>query len=132
MSADFLTFLVNETFKHKQAEGTTLFEQKLNDYGLNYKRGEFIPQLQILRFNTELGLIDCPVNWSLFSIEDHIIIDENKDSDHLFSILNKHWPMNKLLIAQADGFCFMVFLKKGEDVHLRDLLNPQEFLIKAA
>jgi hypothetical protein len=28
----------------------------------------------------------------------------------------------------ADGFCYIVGLKSGDETHLHDLLNPQEWL----
>ena len=139
---DFLTFLVDETLKLQisgEAELSSL-ELKLRDYGLMFFRGEFVPQLQILRFRTTFGILDIPINWSVFAIDtiksmgkkstlDHVIDDEN-DNDHLLSVLRSVWPdhIEKILITHAEGFCYVVGLRIGEDSHLHDLLNPTEFL----
>jgi hypothetical protein len=139
---DFLTFLVDETLKLQisgEAELSSL-ELKLRDYGLMFFRGEFVPQLQILRFRTTFGILDIPINWSVFAIDtikymgkkstlDNVIDDEN-DNDHLLSVLRSVWPddLEKILITHAEGFCYVVGLRIGEDSHLHDLLNPTEFL----
>lgn len=136
---DFLSFLVDETLRlQKAGEGTlSSFELKLNDYGLSFLKGEFIPQTQLLRFRTTFGLLDIPINWSLFSVDsshlgDHII-DHKNDQDYLLKIFKHHWisEIDKLLVTHADGFCYIVGIKEGEDFYLHDLLNPQE-LLKAA
>ncbi len=132
---DLISFLVNETLRLQKDERDHLssLELKLKDYSLSYLRGFFIPQFQILRFKTELGAIDVPINWSVFSVSEHqeaIIIDADEDKDALFMIFQKNWQpeMKKLLITHADGYCYLIGLKEGEDVHLHDLLNPQEWL----
>ncbi len=133
--SDFISFLVNETLRLHQDERTQLssLELKLNDYSLSYLRGFFIPQFRVLRFKTEMGTIDVPINWSVFSVSEHqegIILDAHDDKDALFMIFQKNWrpEMEKLLITHADGYCYLIGLKKGEEVHLHDLLNPQEWL----
>jgi hypothetical protein len=138
---DFLSFLVDETLKLQtsgEAELSSL-ELKLRDYELVFLKGEFVPQLQVLRFQTTFGILDIPINWSIFAVEtdlkntkhnlDHLINDEN-DDDHLLEVLRSVWPeqLEKLLITHAEGFCYVVGLRKGEDSHLHDLLNPTEFL----
>lgn len=133
---DFVAFLVDETLKLQNSREFELssLELKLKDYGLNYLRGEFIPQLQVLRFNTSFGIIDVPVNWSIFSIESsseqNVILDNQNDIDHFFEIIKSSWgyPLEKLLMTHGDGFCYLVGLRPGEEVHIRDIINPQEWL----
>lgn len=137
--ADFLSFLVDETLKLQKSGEVELssLELKLNDYKLSFIKGEFIPQSQVLRFNTAFGVIDIPINWSLFSLEnsessDQVISDEN-DHDHLLELFKLSWDrsIHQLLVTHADGFCYIVGLKAGEEYYIHDLLNPQE-LLKAA
>lgn len=133
---DFLSFLVDETLKlQKKGEARlSSLEQKLNDYNLSYIKGEFLPQTQMLRFNAAFGVIDIPVNWSVFSMtnpeaSNQILTVEN-DRDHLFEVLKTAWKQDfgKILVTHADGFCYIVGLIPGEDNYLHDLLNPQEML----
>lgn len=136
---DFVSFLVDETLKlHKGGhESLTSLEVKLTDYGLNFLKGEFIPQSQILRFQTPFGNLDVPINWSIFSIEnkqaEYVLIDEKNDQDSFFTVIKMAWkkPIEKLLITHDNGFCYIIGLKAGEDSHLHDLLNPQEWLKSA-
>ena len=136
---DFVSFLVDETLKLQKSGEVELssLELKLKDYDLDFLKGEFIPQSQVLRFNTSFGVLDIPVNWSVFSIEnslaEYTLLDEKQDTDFFFTVIKHAWnrPLEKLLITHDDGFCYLVGLKLGEDVHLHDLLNPQEWL-KAA
>jgi hypothetical protein len=136
---DFVTFLVDETLnlQKKREVGLLSLESKLNDYRLNFIKGEFIPQSQILRFKAPFGNLDVPINWSVFSVEnsttDHVILDAKNDVDHFFSIIKTAWnsPIHKLLITHADGFCYLVGLKLGEENHLHDLIKPQEWLKSA-
>ena len=135
-NSDFLSFLVNETFKLQKSGEDKLssFELKLNDYGLTFFKGEFLPQLQVLRFKTSFGILDAPVNWSIFSVDkhpdDHTLLENDKDIDHLFSVFKAAWDVDlqQVLVTQADGFCYLVGLKRGEEGYLHDLLNPQEWL----
>jgi hypothetical protein len=137
MAEDFLSFLVNETFKLQKdgEQKLSSLELKLHDYGLTFLKGEFIPQTQMLRFNTPMGVVDVPVNWSVFSIEnsEHSLLDEKNDRDLFFTVLKNVWTpaLEKILIVNADGFCYVVGLKSGDDSYLHDLLNPQQWL-KAA
>lgn len=133
---DFLTFLVDETLKLQKSGGSELstLELKLKDYGLAYLKGEFIPQYRILRFHAPFGHLDVPVNWSVFEIleSDHPehVLSKDHDPDHFFAVLTKAWDpqISKLLVTHADGFCYLVGLRVGEDNHLHDLLSPQELL----
>jgi hypothetical protein len=136
MAEDFLSFLVDETLKLQQSGEAELssLELKLKDYKLNFLKGEFIPQTQMLRFHTNFGVLDIPVNWSVFSIEapdstDHVLDTEN-DPDCLLGVFQSAWngDLQKMLITHADGFCYVVGLRAGEESHLHDLLNPQELL----
>lgn len=136
--SDFLTLLVDETFKLQESGEDKLssLELKLDDYNLEYLKGEFIPQNQILRFNTPFGVLDAPINWSIFSLDnvnsESVILDQFHDLDHFYSVLKTAWNPSfaKVLITHADGFCYVVGLKAGEDTHIHDLLNP--VWIKAA
>lgn len=134
---DFLSFLVDETLKLQESGEAKLssLELKLKDYDLSYFKGAFIPQSQVLRFKTDFGVIDVPVNWSVFSpyFTEGVILSEEQDADHLFKIFKSVWSpaFTKILVTHADGFCYLVGLKAHEEVHLHDLLNPQEWL-KAA
>jgi hypothetical protein len=140
MDKDFVSFLVDETLKLQKSGEVELssFERKLQDYRLDFLKGEFIPQAQTLRFDTPFGNIDVPVNWSVFSVEkpsnDYSILDDKNDADRFFYVIKSAWnkPLDKMLITHADGFCYLVGLKRGEDSHLHDLLNPQEWLKTAA
>ena len=136
---DFLSFLVDETLKLQKKGEIKLssFELKLTDYKLDFLKGEFIPQTQMLRFKSLIGILDFPINWSLFGQQstdrnDHLITTSN-DPDHLLEILQINWSktFQQILITHADGFCFIVGLKEGEEYYLHDLLNPQQ-LLKAA
>lgn len=135
---DFLSFLVDETLKlQKNGEANlSSFELKLSDYQLNFLKGEFIPQCQVLRFRTNFGVIDTPVNWSLFSLSNvfsYTLIDSELDQDHFLEIMKQNWraDIDKLLITHADGFCYLVGLKAGEDSYLHDLVHHQEWLKSA-
>jgi hypothetical protein len=130
---DFLTFLVDETMN--LSGDLTSLEHKLQDYELQFLRGEFIPQLRMLRFQTVFGALDIPINWSVFedTKPEGIVIDASSDEGHLFKVLRSAWDfrMKQILVTHADGFCYLVGFKAGEEVHLRDIMNPQEIL-KAA
>jgi hypothetical protein len=136
---DFVSFLVDETLKlQKSGQGQlSSLELKLKDYGLEFFKGEFIPQGQILRFTTTFGNLDVPINWSIFSIENsmaqYTLLDQKNDVDNFFMVLKTAWniPIEQLLITHDDGFCYLVALKRGEDAHLHDLINPQEWLKSA-
>lgn len=138
-NTDFLAFLVDETLKLQKNGEVELssLELKLKDYGLNFFKGVFIPQLQVLRFNTSFGQLDVPINWSIFSHASqdtgHTILDHVNDTDHFFTVIKNSWnnAFEKILVTHDDGFCYLVGLKAGEDSHLHDLLNPQVWL-KAA
>ncbi len=131
---DFLSFLVDETLKLQKRGESKLssLEQKINDYGLSFLKGEFIPQSQVLRFKTSFGDLDIPINWSIFSIDNAhgALLDQGNDEEHFFEVIRMAWnkPFEQLLITHADGFCYLVGLKAGEESHLHDLLNPQEWL----
>ncbi len=136
VNKDFVSFLVDETLKLQKSGEVKLssLELKLKDYGLNYFKGEFIPQAQILRFITPFGSLDVPVNWSIFSVENSLaqytLLDEKNDVDSFFQVIKFAWnrPIEKLLITHDDGFCFIVGLNQGEESHLHDLINPQVWL----
>jgi hypothetical protein len=136
VNKDFVSFLVDETLKLQKSGEVKLssLELKLKDYGLNYFKGEFIPQAQILRFITPFGPLDVPVNWSIFSVENSLaqytLLDEKNDVDSFFQVIKLAWnrPIEKLLITHDDGFCFIVGLNQGEESHLHDLINPQVWL----
>jgi hypothetical protein len=135
---DFLSFLVDETLKlqrNGEAQLSSL-ELKLSDYKLQFLKGEFIPQSQMLRFNTNFGVLDIPVNWSVFSVEagsGDVVLSEKDDKDLLFKVLKDSWnsKFTRMLITHADGFCYVIGLEAHEEPHLHDLLSPQEWL-KAA
>lgn len=136
---DFLSFLVDETLKLQQSGEQELssLELKLNDYGLDFLKGEFIPQSQMLRFNTSFGPLDIPINWSMFAMNDSqstdYVLSHENDNDHFLKVIKTAWKqdLNQLLITHADGFCYLVGLRAGEEGHLHDLLNPQEWLTAA-
>lgn len=133
---DFVSFLLDETLKLQKSGQVQLssLELKLKDYGLNFLKGEFIPQAQILRFTTPFGNLDVPINWSVFSMENSLaqftLLDEKNDIDSFFMVIKMAWkqPIEKLLITHDNGFCYIVGLKAGEESHLHDLTNPQEWL----
>jgi hypothetical protein len=135
-ASDFLSFLVDETFKLQQSGEVELssLELKLTDYQLAFFKGEFIPQSQVLRFVTPFGDLDFPINWSVFAtdgaLSSDIILSRENDTDHLLDVMRFAWklPLNKILVTHADGFCYIVGLKAGEEVYVHDLLNPQEWL----
>ncbi len=132
----FVSFLLDETLKLQKSGEVELssLELKLKDYRLSFLKGEFIPQTQILRFATPFGNLDIPVNWSIFSVENSLtrytLLEAKNDVDNFLLIIKAAWkiPIEKLLITHDDGFCYMVGLKAGEDVHLHDLIHPQEWL----
>jgi hypothetical protein len=132
---DFVSFLVDETFKLQKSGEVELssLELKIKDYGLNFFKGEYIPQTQILRFQTTFGNLDVPVNWSIFSVENSLaqytLLDEKNDVDNFFQVIKLAWnkPIEKILITHDDGFCYIVGLRQSELTHLRDLISPQEW-----
>lgn len=133
---DFLSFLVDETLKLQKSGEVELssLELKLSDYKLNFLKGEFIPQSQMLRFITSFGKLDIPVNWSIFAIDSgdcaDVVLSKENDQDYLFEVLKASWnpEISKILITHADGFCYLVGLRPVEEAHLHDLLNPQIWL----
>jgi hypothetical protein len=133
---EFLSFLVDETLKLQKNGGKNLssLELKLSDYGLCFLKGEFIPQTQMLRFLSPFGVLDVPVNWSVFDVQssDHVVTVKN-DSDYLLEVLRKAWVPNleQLLVTHGDGFCYIVGLRTGEEYYMNDILNPQEMLSAA-
>jgi hypothetical protein len=139
VETDFLSFLVDETLKLQKSGEVELssFELKLTDYKLNFIKGEFIPQSQMLRFNTTFGKLDIPINWSVFAMDPgecaDLVLSKENDHDHLFHVLKTSWnpELSKILVTHADGFCYIVGLRPFEEAHLHDLLNPQIWL-KAA
>lgn len=140
MSADkdFVTFLVDETLRLQNRGEMKLssLELKLNDYELHYLKGEYLPQLQMLRFSSSVGPLDIPSNWSFFSTEvdsDFVLLDEMNDRDNFFSVIKSIWheTVEKILVIHADGFCYIVGMLAGEETHLHDLINPQEWLKSA-
>lgn len=136
---DLISFLLDETLKLQKSSNGDLsrLELKLSDYGISFLKGEFIPLTQTLHFETPFGVLDVPVNWSIFSIENSLaqytILNEKKDVDHFFSVIKTAWkkPIEQLLITHDDGFCYIVGLKSGEESHMHDLLNPQVWLKSA-
>jgi hypothetical protein len=138
-STGFISFLVDETLKLQRSGEVKLssLEQKLSDYDLNFMKGEFIPQTRMLRFESESGLIDIPVNWSLFAMGaepfQDVLLDESNDPDFFFRVIQSVWsfPLERVLISHADGFCYLIALKRGEEAHVHDLLNPQIWLKSA-
>ncbi len=133
---DFVSFLVEETFKlqRRGEDKLSSLDLKLNDYSLAYVKGEFIPQLQTIRFVTSFGLLDIPVNWSCFDLEytsrSYSLLDSGNDKDHFFKVIRSAWDLSleRLLIIHADGFCYLVGLRDGEEGHLHDLVHPQQSL----
>jgi hypothetical protein len=131
---NFLSFLVDETLKLQKRgeEKLSSLELKLNDYGLNFWKGEFIPQAQVLRFKAPMGNLDVPMNWSVFSCvgSDHRVLDKDNDMDNFFTVMKGAWqgPLEKVVIIHADGFCYLVGLSSDQVCHLHDLLNPQQWL----
>ena len=71
---------------------------------------------------------------SVFSLENKVstdqIISTENDKDHLLAVLKGLWSpsVKKLLVTHADGFCYIVGLKAGEEYYIHDILNPQELL----
>jgi hypothetical protein len=136
---DFVSFLVDETLKLQKngQQKLSSLELKLMDYELSFLTGEFIPQGQILRFKTHFGNLDVPINWSVFSVENsmaqYTLLDQKNDVDNFLMVLKAAWnlPIEKLLITHDNGFCYLVGLKRGEEAHLHDLINPQEWLKSA-
>lgn len=138
---DFVSFLVEETFKLQKSGESQLssLDQKLSDYSLAFLKGEFIPQSQMLRFITPFGLMDIPINWSYFDLDyasqSHVLLDSHNDSEHFFQIIKQAWnqSLEMILILHADGFCYMVGLKEGEEGYLHDLIpqSPHRLLRSA-
>ncbi len=134
MSNDFLSFLVNETYK-LQSEGENRLhsmENKIQDSGLEFLKGEFIAPISVFRFKSHLGNIDVPVRWDLFDLNQvetgYRILDEQNDQQHFFSVIQAVWKIKveKILMIQADGYIYLVGLKVGDDNFLRSLINNKE------
>lgn len=136
--SNFLDFLVDETLQpHFPTSQHCDLERKLHDYGISYIKGEFIPQIQMLRFHTAIGLMDIPINWSYFTLDhgkDYTWLNESNDEEGLLFILKGQWKksIKSLLITQAAGHCYIVALQESEEFYLQDLTNLQEMLVKSA
>lgn len=136
--SNFLQFLVDETLKlHSEIHLFSDLERKLNDYDIPFLKGTFIPQIQMLRFEGPMGIIDVPANWYCFHFElneDYHWIQSADDEALLLHVLRKSWSsqIHSLLIMQADGYCYIAGLKESDEFYLQDLVNPQEQLRKAA
>ncbi|MFA5583646.1 MAG: hypothetical protein WDA09_05475 [Bacteriovoracaceae bacterium] len=136
--SNFLNFLVEETLKlHSQTTSFCDLERKLIDYDILFLRGEFVPQIQMLRFQSHWGMIDIPINWSCFNLEqgqDYYWVRAGDPEETLLKVMAKKWDsqVNSLLIMQAEGYCYIIGLKESDEFYLRDLINPQEILTKAA
>jgi hypothetical protein len=134
-SEDFLTFLVDETLKlqKKGLHQLSSLELKLQDYQLDFLRGEFIPQIQVLRFYAQFGCMDIPINWSIFSVENsmaqYTLLSQHQDVDDFFRVISVAWkiPLEQLLITHDNGFCYLVGLRKGDEIHLNDLLRVNDW-----
>lgn len=137
--SNFLDFLVDETFRSNTSAKQTLgdLERKLTDYSISFLRGEFIPQIQMLRFATPMGQLDIPVNWSCFALDqgqDYCWVQAQNDVDGLLAIMKASWKntIKSLLITQSQGYCYIIGLKESDEFYLQDLTNPQEILLKVA
>lgn len=137
--SNFLNFLVDETFRHNTATQQTLsdLERKITDYSISFLRGEFIPQIQMLRFATPMGRLDIPVNWSCFALDqgqDYCWVQTQNDVDGLLTIMKASWnsSIKSLLVTQSQGYCYIIGLKESDELYLQDLTNPQEILLKVA
>jgi len=139
MAEDFLSFLVNETLKLQDSGESNLasLELKLMDYKLDFIKGHFIPQIKMLRFELNSGVLDVPINWKLFDFSDEEtnfkLLNEKNDKDSFYKVLTKYWnkKFSSLLIIHSDGFCYVVGLKAGEENYLHDLIN-QAAVFRAA
>lgn len=136
--SNFLNFLVDETFRIQESSQQFCdLERKLKDFSIDFLRGEFIPQIQMLRFKTSMGLLDVPINWSCFNLEqgeDYKWIHNGNDQENLLKVMKSSWnqELKSLLIMQAQGYCYLIGLKESDEFYLKDLVNPQEIFIKAA
>lgn len=137
--SNFLSFLVDETFRLQSQNARTFcdLERKLTDYGISFLRGEFIPQIQMLRFNTPMGILDVPINWSSFALDegrDYNWIKNGSDQEELLNVMKASWnpEMKSLLVMQAQGYCYIISLTESDEFYLKDLINPQEILLKSA
>lgn len=137
--SNFLNFLVDETFRLHESSVQNFcdLERKLKDYSISFMRGEFIPQIQMLRFSTPMGVLDVPVNWSCFNLEqgeEYKWITSTNDEESLLQVMQHSWDqhLKSLLIIQSQGYCYLVGLKESDEFYLQDLVNPQEILYKAA
>lgn len=136
--ANLLNFLVEETYQLENNHLTfSDLERKLYDFEISFLRGEFIPQIQMLRFHTPMGTIDVPVNWSCFALDqgrEYHWITASNDEDNLLKVMKLSWDkeLKSLLVLQSDGYCYLIGLKEADEYHFDDLINPQEILIKAA
>ncbi|HLW58052.1 MAG TPA: hypothetical protein VKY27_11725 [Bacteriovoracaceae bacterium] len=136
--SNFLNFLVDETFRIQESSLQFCdLERKLKDFSIAFLRGEFIPQIQMLRFETPMGVLDVPITWSCFDLEqgeDYKWINTSNDQESLLKVMKKSWnpELKSLLIMQAQGYCYLIGLKECDEFYLKDLVNPQEIFIKAA
>jgi hypothetical protein len=136
--SEFLSFLVDETLKLHASGEAQDFETKLRDYKLGFLKGEFIPQIQVVRFVSPIGILDFPVNWSVFNLEwagsQDTLLESNSDPDHLLELIQENcFPtISKLLITHSQGLCYIVGFRPEEEVYLHDILNHQDPLSTAA
>lgn len=133
MSDSFVAKLVDETLalQKRGQDSLSSLELKISDYGLNFMKGSFIPQSQVLRFQSSIGTFDVPMNWSIFNhSHEATVLSQDHDPDLFFQVIKAAWklPLEQILVMHADGFCYLVGLKKNEASHLHDLMHPQRWL----
>jgi hypothetical protein len=137
---NFYQKLVEETLRHQSTTKhlhSQSLDKKLNHFGLNYLKGMFIPQTGLIRFQTKLGPIDIPSNWSHFKqlvdSESDQMLSLKEDDDHFLDILQHYYEdsFSYIWLTLEEGYCYLVMIKKHQK-ELWDHLRSEKHGLDAA
>ena len=134
---NFFQTLVEETLKHQTKTKnlhTQNLEKKLRHFELNFLKGMFIPQTGLIRFQTKIGPLDIPSNWShfkqLMDSESDQLLNLKEDDDHFLDVLQHYYGerFTYVWMTMEEGYCYLVMIKKHQKElwdHLRSEKSGQ-------
>ncbi len=120
---DFYQKLVEETLRHQSGTKhlqTQSLDKKLRHFELNFLKGMFIPQTGLIRFQTKIGPLDIPSNWSHFKqlvdSESDQFLNLKEDDDHFLDILQHYFQdtFSYIWLTLDEGNCYLVMIKKHQ------------------